>query len=160
MRATSVSALLLIFGMSMSQGVFAQEQEQYPTTACLATLPVNKFRPLNEKVALISVEDQTFAMLTNTEKPNDREKFLISQWMEYRNTCFKYGADYRGKLPTALRLFAESMQNSTQLLATDLYAGKITYGDFAKERARKYEELQKDLNAQMSAPKNNPKGKK
>ena len=116
----------------------AHSQEQDPSKQCFANLEgKSDFSALRTKVALSDPSNQTLAMLSNRSRAKKGEKALISQWSADVSQCYKLGRDFRQKHSTPQMLAAQNeMQQTFQDLLLKLYAGKLTYGAFAQDRAQ------------------------
>lgn len=89
---------------------------------------------LSGKVALSSVQDQTFAMLVNRETATPAERPIIAHWAELLTACYKIGGAFRESLPTNVQQVSEDQKTRLEDIAIQLYDGKITYGEFATKR--------------------------
>jgi hypothetical protein len=92
--------------------------------------------PLGSKVALQSVSDQNFAMLTNSAKPTKTEQALILTWGTKQEDCMKLQkkANELQRTPPQIRTLLESYSTSQQALIAQLYLGKLSYAEFAAKR--------------------------
>lgn len=89
---------------------------------------------ISTKLALESVSEQTFVMLTNTNKPNDAEKTAISLFADLRKECFKTYDKTQVSTPLAIKSVDNSARSAIENLLVMLYNDKLTYGEFAKAR--------------------------
>lgn len=91
--------------------------------------------PIKGKVAF-NVNEQTLQMLSNINKPTAKEKQAIALWDEKRQECSRYwDAAYPStNTPAVFNAISSANKTATQNLIANLYAGKITYGEFAKQR--------------------------
>ena len=117
-----------------------------PTIGCInALLSQADFAPISSKIYLGFGKDQPFAMTTNTDKPTDEEKKAIASWMSARQECFNSGNPWRQQyLPPEINAIGNRVWSSFLLLTADLYNGKITYGDYAKQRSQIIVEEEQD----------------
>lgn len=100
------------------------------------------YAPLSKKLALVNPNMPTVEMLTNAAKPSKSEKKLIGLWLLELEECMKNNPDYSmsDQPPHIANLF--NSQNLDFFATTsDLYAGKLTYGDYARARARSSSEF-------------------
>ena len=120
-----------------------------PTIGCInALLSQGDFAPISSKIYLSFGKDQPFAMTTNTDKPTDEEKKAIASWMSARQECFNSGSPWRQQyLPPEINAIGNRVWSSFLLLTAYLYNGKITYGDYAKERSQIIVEEERDYAA-------------
>jgi len=92
--------------------------------------------PIRHKVALGSVQDQTFAMLTDSTKPSADEKRAILAWGNGRDRCMvlQRNENQTQGVPVQVRATLDSVATNQQNLLAQLYLGNITYADFAAKR--------------------------
>lgn len=93
------------------------------------------FSSIKNKVKIPSIQTElTLGMLSNTQYANDSEKLAIEKLFElyeycltaYKNTAIStYNAEYGGVFIEQITLSREN--------ASDLYSGKITYGEYNKK---------------------------
>jgi len=103
---------------------------------------------IKDKVGLTGVNSQTIEMLANNQKPTSVEKVALLKWGSLRQSCIQIQQDWLSKYQSSnINVIVNiGIAESKQQLA-DLYAGKITYGEFAK--VRQYN--QNKINAEISA---------
>lgn len=89
---------------------------------------------ISSKLSLDSVSEQTFAMLTNTNKPNEAEKAAISLFADLRKNCFKEYDKSQFNTPLAIKSIDNSAISAIENLLVMLYNDKLTYGEFSKAR--------------------------
>ena len=94
----------------------------------LAYLP--ELKPIREKVALASVTEQTFGMLTDNNYRTPDEAPAIFRWHFERDKCSRM----RPPASNPVEQLTVQAFNSIQSMLPDLYEGKMTYGEFAKRR--------------------------
>lgn len=98
---------------------------------CLDALAYNtELQPIRDKVALVSVRDQTFGMLANENRPTSDEMQAIFKWGTEREQCLKIFPPSSNPVD---QLIHEG-NNAIQSLILDLYKGSITYAQFARQR--------------------------
>jgi hypothetical protein len=72
-------------------------------------------------------------MLASTAMPSDAEKGAISAWSTAANECWNSGADWRTKFYAGwINSEIDKHVTNVKALVTDLSAGKISYGEYAK----------------------------
>jgi hypothetical protein len=114
---------------------------------CKKELEIKDLDAIRDKVELLkSASDgpTPFEILSNKNYPSTKEKAAISLWAKMRDSCNKRIADYKETIPLSNGSTKESrmMQNSIlnsalakiSSLSVQLYDGKLTYGEFAKQR--------------------------
>ena len=106
-----------------------------PTDACIANLPTQKeLQILKGKIDLVS-GPVSLETLSNNKKPTQNEKLAILAFDKTVEQCRELGKDWRIKnVPPTINGMVDSAFSSLKLLLAELYAGRITYGDFAKNR--------------------------
>ena len=138
-----LNAALFLMAVAFSCNALAGD----PSVECLEQLKSNdELQILKGKIALGSVDDQTLEILSNDDVPTKNEKEAISNWVRKRQGCKQLGAEWRSKnySPTLIPIVNGYYSDFTSLTA-DLYAKKISYGDFAKGRAKIEQEFEKDM---------------
>lgn len=114
--------------------------------------------PIIGKVALSRAELKAFNFLVNTDKvASDQERVAIGSFIEERQKCERYIESPNTEM-TSVR---KSHMAAIEAAAADLYVGSITYGEFAKLRARagdeadrSYQQIQSNARAQYEAEEN------
>jgi hypothetical protein len=119
-----------------------------PTIACAQEIE-NKpeLQIIKDKVALLDARKQTLEMLSNNAKPTKEEKSAISKWDTYLTQCIDIGREFRKsyRSPKQVAVIEENASEHKNLTA-ELYAGKLSYGSYAKARA----DLVKKMNVAMA----------
>lgn len=121
---------------------------QDPTEACLSNLPSQKELQVLKGKVVLGVEPQSLEILSNTKKPNQLEKNALLALDRLIDQCKSQGKDWRVRnYPSSLNSIIDSTFFSNyKFLLSDLYAGKLTYGDFARKR----QELGTEFNIAIS----------
>lgn len=91
---------------------------------------------LNGKIEFGHPNDQTLIHYANTSLPTDLEKPALLKYSEIRSKCAKQkiqGLRDIGMPESEISLIAKANGQMEDALAS-LYEGKITYGDYAKQR--------------------------
>lgn len=90
---------------------------------------------IRTKVALGGLDTQTVEMLANSQKPNASEKAVLLKWDSLRQPCIKMSQEWLSQYGEQnISVINDRATNEFKVLLADLYAGKITYGEFAKGR--------------------------
>lgn len=125
--AIAVGLVVVLGGCAtQSRKQTSEEISQY----CAQRMADSHIDPLRDKILIpISVDEpQPIEMLANRQYPTQAERQAILALAEARLACNKFAAERVG-LPPSYR--TTSQDRITAMLA-DLYAGEITYGEFAK----------------------------
>lgn len=118
-----------------------------PTDSCFANLPAQKeLQILKGKIDLAS-GPVSLETLSNNKKPTPNEKVAILAFDKTVEQCRELGKDWRIKnVPSTINEIVNSAFSDLKLLLAELYAGRSTYGDFAKNR----QELINKLGSQIT----------
>lgn len=105
-----------------------------PTTECIAEIKSKKeLQILKGKIELDGSANYSFEKLANKSIPTNKEKKAISLWVSEHKRCRQLGYEWRSnKYPPMLIATVDKLYTDMIFLAADLYAKKISYGDFAK----------------------------
>lgn len=107
------------------------------------TLALDPIRPMVPEFA----QEASLSQRANSKKPNTVEKGALEVLDQVKITCRKALIDYyskNGAPPDYIRLMSKSMAEQTELLI-DLWAGRLTYGQYANKRialTEKYKDLE------------------
>lgn len=106
-----------------------------PSDACIANLPSQKeLQILKGKIDLAS-GPVSLETLSNNKKPTQNEKLAILTFDKTVEQCRELGKEWRIKnVPPTINGMVDRAFSSLKLLLAELYAGRTTYGDFAKNR--------------------------
>jgi hypothetical protein len=121
------------------------------TPVCHANLKQNPYlQGIKNKIALGPTKDQTSQMLADNTVPTQDEMQMIAYWIAERNKCTQLGDAWRTKnfSPAILNIY-NTLNYEVMSLASNLYYGQITYGQFAQWRAYKSAEAEKAWRAQQ-----------
>ena len=140
---TMVNPALFIAAVVFSSNTLAGD----PSSECMERLKSrDELQILNGKVALGNTDDQTLEILSNDDLPTKKEKEAISKWVKERLICKQLGAEWRSKnYPPTLIPIVDGYYSDLTSLTADLYARKISYGDFAKARAKIEQDSKKNM---------------
>lgn len=118
-----------------------------PSTVCIAEVKSKKeLQILNGKIELGGSADYSLEMLANTNRPTKKEKEALSLWVSEHNKCKQMGDGWRNQnYPSAIIAILDKLYSEINFLAADLYARKISYGDFAKGQIRLYREFNANM---------------
>lgn len=91
---------------------------------------------ISGKIALAGPDAQTFAMLSNKEKPTEAEKTQIARYFDERKKCVEIANKYRSSFgwPPSLTLIESASNSAFDNLLVALHGGSLTYGDYARIR--------------------------
>jgi flagellar biosynthesis GTPase FlhF len=105
-----------------------------PTTECITQIPLKKeLQILNGKILLDGSVNYSFEMLANNNYPSKKEIKAIALWVNEHKRCKALGNEWRtSRYPAAPLALVDKLYSDNIFLAADLYAKKVTYGDFAK----------------------------
>jgi hypothetical protein len=123
----AVLAAVLLAGCAGQGGVKqAEEVSQY----CAQRYVDPRIDPVRSKMLIpISVtEAQDIQILANRERPTPAERDALLALAEARIACTKFSYERLGPPPA----YRSSTQDRVTASLADLYAGEITYGEFAK----------------------------
>jgi hypothetical protein len=138
-----LNTVLFFLAIVFSSNALADD----PSTECMDRLKLNdELHVLNGKIALGNTDDQTLEILSNDDLPTKKEKEAISIWVKERQICKQLGAEWRSKnYPPTLIPIVDGYYSDLTSLTADLYARKISYGEFAKARAKIDQESKKNM---------------
>jgi len=113
-----------------------KSEPQDPTEVCLNNLSNQKELQVLRGKIVLGGESQSLEILSNTKKPNQLEKNALLSLDRLIDQCRSQGKDWRMKnYPSSLNSVIDSTFFSNyKFLLADLYAGKFTFGDFARKR--------------------------
>lgn len=116
---------------------------QDPSLACIEELKSNQeLQGLFKKMPVDVSKGQSLEVLANNTKPTANEKKLISIFIDALETCSNQGTGWREKnYPLSFNTLGAKHQSDFKIAASDLYGGKLTFGEFAKLRAKMMTEL-------------------
>jgi hypothetical protein len=116
--------------------LFAFAQTADPSAECFNALESNpELQILKGKVALGNVSGQTLEILANDKKPSPAEKSALAKWDSSRQPCIQQSLEWgHSHYAPNVAVIRERLVSQFKSNLADLYAGKITYGQFAKAR--------------------------
>lgn len=128
-------ATILALSACSTPGNVAQYRSN-PYRDCMNTIAINPdFSLIAEKTATRDVTDITTAMLSDDSYPTAEEKPLISKWSDARARCFAtYTSTLKEDMPPEAFEVVKASVDKQKILASDLYAGRLTYGQFNRTR--------------------------
>lgn len=129
-------AALVLAGCANQAPIAAYRSNQYRD--CLSAVATNPdFAPIALKTSTGRVEALTTAMLSDESFPTDQEKPVIALWADARTRCFStFTSTLKEDLPPEVFEVQKISVDRARLLAADLYAGKLTYGQFNRTRVQ------------------------
>ncbi|WP_059420271.1 hypothetical protein [Sulfuricella sp. T08] len=122
-----------------------------PGVACINELPNrSEFSRIANKVSLGTPEQQTLEMFSDMKKPTEEEKTAIAAWVKAKAECNNLSRQWSAqiKMPAQFVTINESTLSSFMILTSELYNGKLTYGEYAKARAELRSNTQQKLAAE------------
>ncbi|MBT8582427.1 hypothetical protein G6653_06540 [Polynucleobacter paneuropaeus] len=128
---------LTLLGFVLFMPFFAFAQATDPSSAeCFSALESNsELQVLKGKVALGNVSGQTLEILANDKKPSPAEKSALAKWDSSRQPCIQQSLEWsHSHYAPNVAVILERLISQFKSNLVDLYAGKITYGQFAKAR--------------------------
>ena len=124
----------------------AAAQERDPAQACLQSLAEHPaLAPLKGKFPFYDYRSQSLSLLANDERPTDAEKQALERWAMEADRCHAQGEAARLRQPAGVSALLGQYALTRKALAADLFAGKITYGDFGRAMALAETRLSDDL---------------
>jgi len=109
---------------------------------CETQIVANKnLQILKGKVDLLYSANPPIEILANNKVPSKMEKVAISLWVEEQKRCSAPGIAYHKSQSREIGAIYEQAYTEMYISASDLYQGKITYGDFAKAGVRRHQEI-------------------
>jgi hypothetical protein len=144
----TISKLFIFFLLVLAALSNSNAQTDDPTDACIANFPdLKELQILRGKIDLAS-GPVSLETLSNNKKPNQNEKVAILAFDKTVEKCRNLGKEWRIKnVPSNLNILVDAAFVDLRLALSELYAGRYTYGDFAKKR----QELINKLGSQLSA---------
>ncbi len=129
----------------------APAQQGDPTAPCVAAyIQSDSVAPLRKKVVLDG--NWTLDKLSDKSKPSASERKILAEAISAVQACEAQGEQWRARnMPASLIQIRREHANSTVLLAADLYAGKLTYGDHNRRDFALAEEMKTKWSAEMTA---------
>ena len=122
--------LLLLVISSYSLG---EEVPQDPSGPCFAAIADKPELQILKGKVVIGGGSPTLEMLASTKKPTKAEKVAISAWVATAEECMRMGESWRAQnYPASVNSMMGQRVVSAKALIADLYAGKISYGAYAK----------------------------
>lgn len=135
MRHEVCVALSIVLGGQsfLSEAQTATSEPVNQALACNLSLPTRpELAPLTGKVMVSSEPKATLEMQADISKPTATEKAAISQWVKLREGCFDLGNAWMDAInaPRWLRSIVMQSKDASDAIASALYRGELTYGEF------------------------------
>lgn len=109
-----------------------------------------RLQVLGDKFPLDISKGQSLEVLANQSKVTAKEKAALSLFVAEGDRCAELGADWRQQnYPASINGLLNTYYASMKSAIADLYAGKLSFGDMAKVRAKEYAEFQNKLAAEI-----------
>lgn len=127
----------------------AQHKPQLPPNPALACFRNEAMSPayaqLARKIDLGSARDQPSSMFANADRLTDQEKPTFLAWVNARLACDASASGWRQRyLVPQLIAINERSKSEFIALSSDLYSGKITFGEYAQKRLENGQAAQKE----------------
>ena len=120
---------------------------QDPTVLCATELKADaRVQILADKLVFDATKWQALEVLANKSKPTANEKVALSVFAAESERCLELGADWRLKTyPAAINTLLSNFRVESVTALSDLYGGNISYGEFARFRVKKMNELKNSI---------------
>jgi len=143
MSKVAIALLLCILSMDS----FAQAKD--PSSDCLMRLKDDdRFTLLFAKMPMDISKGQPIEVMADSSKVSIKEKSQLSVFVKEGQACYESGTDWRQKnYPAEANSLMISYTVDVLSAMADLYAGKMTYGEVAKYRAKRMAEFQVSINS-------------
>lgn len=143
------NALWPIVALAVTTSTPAQEGD--PSTPCIAAyLQSDSVAPLRKKVVLDG--NWTLDKLADKSKPSALERKSLASTISAVQACEAQGEQWRARnLPAGLIQIRREHAQGTVLLAADLYAGKLNYGEHNRRDFALAEEMKTKWAAEVVA---------
>ena len=104
---------------------------------------------LKGKIRFFDNDAPDYKMLSNSKKPTKTEKIAIGKWIELKDKCQEdiIQQSIRDNEPQDFNIPVKKWHYKNKLLAAELYAGRISYGEFERKREGYILQFQKDCAA-------------
>lgn len=134
---------LLVLVLLVGSGAASRASAQDPSTACIMQMKDDpRLQMLWIKYPFDASTGQSLEVLSNPDKPTADEQAALSYVATEGERCFDLGADWRkGNYPSQVNALLATYRVDTLSAMADLYAGKVTFGEMAKTRARLLSDL-------------------
>lgn len=122
-----------------------------PSNLCFEQmLRDQRFNALYTKTPRLA-QEATLEQLASKEVPDEQGKKDLAEWVSFRLHCLKSGANFRAEYaPPGFDAVVTWLQVEVANAAAKLYAGEITYGQFARRRLELVPEYEARMSAVMS----------
>lgn len=137
--------IVLLGGIFLAFHTLAQD----PTIQCATELKADsRVQILADKLVFDETKWQSLEVLANKSKPTAKEKIALSVFAAESERCLELGADWRLKTyPAAINTLINNFRVESVTALSDLYGGNISYGDLARFRVKKMNELKNSMEA-------------
>lgn len=141
------SRSLLVLGVGFCAALNASAED--PSVACLTQIRDNpNAQVLWSKYPFDVSKGQSLEVLSSTDRPSADERAALSFLATEGQQCLDLGTEWRrANYPTEVNALMETYRVNALSAMADLYAGKVTFGEMAKTRAK----LASDFTNQMQA---------
>lgn len=123
------------------------QAEREKSDACLVQLKNDpNLRSLYAKLPFDLTKAQPIEVLASNSKPNAKEKSALAAYSAEKERCLDIGNNWRKQtFPPEVQALANTYRAESISVLADLYAGKLSFGDAAKLRAKQAASFSQDL---------------
>lgn len=148
-KARMKNNIALCLGLCLVWPAWSQSPDENPSIACISQLKDDaRIQILADKIPFDITQSQPLETLANKSKPTAKEKVALSFFVAEGERCANLGAYWREKnVPPEINGLLAAYRIDAVAAIADLYAGKISYGDLAKLRAKSAAELKVRVDA-------------
>lgn len=145
----AIRLTLLVFVLLLVAGIAPRANAQDPSAACIEQIKNDpRLKSLWGKYPFDPSKGLSLEVMSNRHKPNADDRAALSYLATEGERCFDLGADWRmANYPVQISALLTTYRVDALSAMADLYAGRITFGEMAKTRAR----LTSDLTTQAEA---------
>jgi hypothetical protein len=149
MRVLFLLAVLAISACANQAPLPQAARPPNPELACVEAVARRAdLAPIAGKIWLGGALSQPAAFFALADKASESDKLVIAAWVNLRRECSRQGQAWVQQYAPPEFAALVSKSNSAYLsLTADLYAGKISYGDYAKARAKLFRDGEREAEA-------------
>lgn len=142
-------ACLSVAAVLVSGCATHQSADDDPSIACMQQVDaLPALAPLKAKLGSLSGASLDLDVMSDKSKPTPEETALVKQWHSARLACMGEAERFRATktIPGYAALVSSHTKSYAHLIGK-LYQGELSYGEFAGERSRLYDEMNAKLQA-------------